>query len=254
MVHILLGITGSVASIKLDELVSQLSQIGEVRVVYTESAAKFTDIKRRSVPVFTFDFGQNAYSESDYNSSCYDPERMLAYGDEHEWMWSKKGDPILHIELRKWADLFVIAPMSANSLAKMVNGISDNLLTSILRAWDFQKPLTIAPAMNTLMWKHPITAIHLNVLESWGVNIISPISKTLMCGDSGIGAMAEVTSIVERVTKIAPRTFSSRYKLKKMLKISAVVLVSFVGIWSYYKLKRLIVGQSSTENSSSNSK
>jgi flavoprotein len=69
-------------------------------------------------------------------------------GDEAEWHeWSKVGDPVMHIELRRWADLFVIAPLSANSLAKMANGMCDNLVTCIARAWDFKRPLLVSVCM-----------------------------------------------------------------------------------------------------------
>jgi phosphopantothenoylcysteine decarboxylase len=68
--------------------------------------------------------------------------------------------------------------------------------TCIARAWDFEKPFVVAPAMNTMMWNHPITNSHLNILKDWGVQCISPISKTLICGDTGIGAMEEVANIV----------------------------------------------------------
>jgi len=66
---------------------------------------------------------------------------------------------VLHIDLAKWADIFVIAPCSANTLAKLAYGICDNLLTSVARAWDADRPLVIAPAMNTHMWTHPHTAV-----------------------------------------------------------------------------------------------
>ena len=65
-------------------------------------------------------------------------------GDEEEWhVWQNKGDPVLHIDLRKWADLLIIAPLSANSLAKMAQGLCDNCLTSVVRAWDFTKPFLV---------------------------------------------------------------------------------------------------------------
>lgn len=68
----------------------------------------------------------------------------ISAGDEDEWhVWQNKGDPVLHIDLRKWADLLVIAPLSANSLAKMAQGLCDNCLTSVVRAWDFTKPLLV---------------------------------------------------------------------------------------------------------------
>ena len=100
--------------------------------------------------------------------------------DEEEWTsWRQRGDPVLHIELRKWADIAIIAPLSANTLAKLSNGIADNLLTSVMRAWDFTKPCLIAPAMNTAMWEHPATNQQLTILRTWGYTIIPPISKTL---------------------------------------------------------------------------
>ena len=111
----------------------------------------------------------------------------------------------------------VIAPLSANTLAKIAGGFADNLLTSIVRAWELPgrhvadgagdgggarrgKPLLVAPAMNTEMWIHPLTAPQLDVLTATlGVTIIDPTSRTLACGDVGVGAMAAVQTIVERV-------------------------------------------------------
>lgn len=66
------------------------------------------------------------------------PKDIEVFTDENEWStWQKRGDPVLHIELRKWADMILIAPLSANTMAKIVNGICDNLLTCVMRAWDF---------------------------------------------------------------------------------------------------------------------
>ena len=66
-----------------------------------------------------------------------------------------RGDPVRHIEFRHWADLLVVAPLDANTLAKFAIGLCDNFLTCLFRAWDFAKPVILAPAMNTLMWDHP---------------------------------------------------------------------------------------------------
>ncbi|RYY36761.1 hypothetical protein EON62_01540 [archaeon] len=95
----------------------------------------------------------------------------------------------------------VIAPLSANTLAKVAAGLCDNLLTCVLRAWDFDggKPILVAPAMNTHMWTHPFTAKHLAVLQELGMHVIPPIAKRLACGDVGHGAMAPVEDIVEAV-------------------------------------------------------
>lgn len=120
------------------------------------------------------------------------------YTDQDEWAsWKSLKDPVLHIELRKWADVFVIAPLDANTMAKIANGLSDNLLTCVVRAWDHSKQLIYAPAMNTFMWEHPHTAKHQNELQQNLAYIeVPPVVKLLACGDYGNGAMAHVTSIV----------------------------------------------------------
>lgn len=123
-------------------------------------------------------------------------------GDEEEWRdWKRVGDPVMHIELRRWADCLVIAPLSANTLAKLAQGFCDNLLTCLVsllfspstgcpiaglrhmtghfciqvRAWDFDRPLVVAPAMNTFMWESPFTAAHLGVLQKLGVSCVPPV-------------------------------------------------------------------------------
>ena len=77
-----------------------------------------------------------------------------------------RDDAVLHIELRKWADVFVIAPLDANTLAKLAVGLCDNCLTCVWRAWDLAKPVVLAPAMNTLMWQHPFTRRHLRAIAA----------------------------------------------------------------------------------------
>lgn len=166
MSNILLGLTGSVASILANELFASLEKLGNLKIICTEKALYF-------VP----------------------PRKHDLYQDSDEWHWKQKGDPILHIELRKWADVFVIAPLSANTLGKIANGLCDNLLTSVARAWDFNKPFVVAPSMNTVMWEHPITETQLETLQFWGVKVVQPQEKTLACGDTGIGAMADIFEI-----------------------------------------------------------
>jgi len=170
---VLFGVSGSVAAIKAPQIVTLLQESGfDVRVISTESAMHFLDPK--------------------------DFENVEFYRDCDEWSaWKGRGDPVLHIELRKWADAMLIAPLSANTLAKLSSGICDNLLTCVARAWDFERPILVAPAMNTLMWNHPVTAAQIRTLKSWGYLEVPPISKTLMCNDTGMGAMAEPKSIVD---------------------------------------------------------
>lgn len=181
---VILGCTGSVAAMKVPEIVGEFSKLTDVEVcvVTTENAKHFFDPSQLSVTY---------------------------YSDQDEWKWCKKGDTILHIELTKWADVMVIAPLDANTLAKLANGICDNLLTCIVRAWDLSRPLIICPAMNTRMWEHPFTAKHLSVLcKELGYQEIPPVFKTLACGDSGLGAMATVESIVRKVDACLPAVIS----------------------------------------------
>ncbi|XP_015728062.1 phosphopantothenoylcysteine decarboxylase isoform X4 [Coturnix japonica] len=117
-------------------------------------------------------------------------------------LWKGRSDPVLHIELRRWADLMVVAPLDANTLAKLANGICDNLLTCVIRAWDLHKPLLFCPAMNTAMWEHPITAQQVEQLKGFGYTEIPCVVKKLVCGDEGRGAMAEVWTIVESVRRV----------------------------------------------------
>ncbi len=179
--NILLGVTGSVAAIKTTDLVKALSAFGNVQIAATKAGSYFIDqLKLR------------------------DPVQPLApvHTDQAEWPEVYNlGDPILHIELRRWASCLVIAPLDANTLAKLANGICDNLLTCVYRAWDFTRPVIVAPAMNTLMWEHPVTAKHLDAIESHSrnVHVIDPVCKKLACSDVGMGAMAPVDWIAQFV-------------------------------------------------------
>lgn len=173
--RVLLAASGSVAAIKFESLCRSFSEWADVRAVATKSSLHFVD--RSSLP-----------------------SGIALYTDDDEWStWKKIGDEVLHIELRKWADILVIAPLSANTLAKIAGGLCDNLLTCIVRAWDYSKPLFVAPAMNTLMWNNPFTERHLQTINQLGIILIPPVTKRLACGDYGNGAMAETSQIYTSV-------------------------------------------------------
>jgi phosphopantothenoylcysteine decarboxylase len=212
MSQLVLGVTGSVAAIRTPALFAALrGQRHRVRVVATESALYFFDPAELTVP---------ASQREDTEPA--DP----VYRDRDEWPGDlyHRGDPVLHIVFRDWASLLVIAPLDANTLAKFALGLCDNFLTCLFRAWDFSKPVILAPAMNTSMWHNPSTARHLGQLlldhgqlsslpDRWSVEtaadhfarhapnliLIPPQSKRLACGDIGMGAMAEVKTIAESV-------------------------------------------------------
>ncbi|XP_059918024.1 phosphopantothenoylcysteine decarboxylase isoform X2 [Gadus macrocephalus] len=184
--RVLVGVTGSVAALKLPLLVSQLLELPgvEVRVVSTEHAHHFYNPAEISVKVYT---------------------------DKDEWeLWTQRSDPVLHIELRRWADLFVIAPLDANTLGKIASGICDNLLTCVVRAWESSRPLLFCPAMNTAMWNHPITARQIAILKDFGYVEIPCIAKKLVCGDEGLGAMAELSTVINVVKQYLQKSESSR--------------------------------------------
>ena len=200
-VNVILGMTGSVASIKARELITKLAflaapRLPSLKVVATKAAKHF-------------------FNWEELKKDLSSPSVSIEFhSDEEEWRdWKKVGDPVLHIELRRWADILVIAPCSANTLAKLANGLCDDLLSCIVRAWDFKDPnkrLIIAPAMNTMMWESPFTQKHLETLVELGggtmddqkrVQIIGPVEKTLACGDVGNGAMASPEYIARLVAK-----------------------------------------------------
>lgn len=106
-----------------------------------------------------------------------------------------------HIELAKKADLFVLAPASANTLAKLANGLADNMVTAIALALPAETPKLIAPAMNTKMYENPLTQRNLATLKEVGYEEIEPRSSLLACGDIGCGALAELDTIIERIEK-----------------------------------------------------
>ncbi|KAK5583005.1 hypothetical protein RB653_004595 [Dictyostelium firmibasis] len=178
--NLILGLTGSVATIKAKLLVEQSSIHFNIIVIPTETSLKFLSDQ-----------------DLDFISS-----KCKIYKDKDEW--ENHVDLIkrsaLHIDLRNWAHSILISPCSANTLGKIANGLCDNLLSSLIRAWDYKnKPMIIAPAMNTMMWENPFTNKHIETMRSISSNvfIIDPIQKKLFCGDIGMGAMEEVPKIVD---------------------------------------------------------
>lgn len=194
--HVVLISSGSVASIKIPFIVQALLSDPEqrflVQVIATQASSTFYSAEE--VESISVENGMGT--------------RTRVWTDSDEWdNWKQIGDPILHIELRRWADLVIIAPCSANTLAKISQGLCDNLATSFLRALTPETPTFIFPAMNTMMWLHPLTAHQIKIMEEVvGYTVVGPqAGKELACGDTGPGAMTEWKEIVQLVKDQVPR-------------------------------------------------
>jgi phosphopantothenoylcysteine decarboxylase len=188
--NIVLGITGSVAATLTEKLCICLTSEGHaVKVVATNPSLYF-------LPPNTGDRINLTAAGRNYAS-------VDLFRDKDEWPVGgyHKNDPVRHIEFRSWADLLLIAPLSANTLAKMAHGICDNFLSCIARAWPKEKPVVLAPAMNTEMWIDPITEEHLAVMRRrfHNLTVVDPECGLLACGDTGVGAMARIECIVEAI-------------------------------------------------------
>ncbi|KAJ1432808.1 flavoprotein [Ochromonadaceae sp. CCMP2298] len=179
----LIGCTGSVATLKIPELVAELSPHFEIMIICTTNSSFFLE-------------KSELYNEQAWKKFEAAGGWNLVLKDEDEWqMWNSIGHSVLHIEVRRWADIFIVAPASANVISKAASGICDNFVLSVMRAWDFTKPCAMCPAMNTAMWNHPTTRSSLNSLEAWGWEVLGPCEKVLACNEKGKGAMASVQDI-----------------------------------------------------------
>ena len=173
--RILLIVSGGIAAYKSLELVRLLRKSGlAVRAVLTESATQF--VTPLSLGVLTEDH---------------------VYGDMFDL---KEEREIGHIQLSRQADLVVVAPATANILAKMANGIADDLATTLLLATD--KPVLAVPAMNVRMWHHPATRRNIAQLRADGVQIMEPDSGAMACGEYGKGRLPEPEAIAAQITRL----------------------------------------------------
>lgn len=167
---VVLGVSGGIAAYKACALTSKLTQYeAEVKVIMTESATKF-------VSPLTF----QALS------------RNVVYVDTFD---EKDPEKIAHIDIADWADLFVIAPATANVIGKIANGIADDMLTTTLLATE--APVYIAPAMNVHMYAHPAVIENMKKIEGWGYSFIEPGNGYLACGYVGKGRLEEPETIVQ---------------------------------------------------------
>lgn len=170
--RVLLAISGGIAAYKAPELLRALCKAGhEVRCALTPEAERFV-----SALVLQSLSGQSVRRD------------LFDAGEEGE---------IDHIGLADWAELVVVAPATANLMAKMAHGLADDLVTAVLLAT--RAPVLLAPAMNVNMWSHPATQTNLAILRSRGVELVGPDAGELACGWEGLGRMSEPTRIAEAV-------------------------------------------------------
>ena len=172
--NILLGVTGGIAAYKIANLASMLKKQGaNVKVIMTENACQF-------ITPMTF-------------------ETLTAqkvYTDTFDRNFEFKVD---HIELGKWADVFLIAPATANVIGKLANGIADDMLTTTALA--MRCPIVVSPAMNTTMFENKVVKHNIMKLRTYGMDIILPASGHLACGDSGAGKMPEPEMLLEYIKR-----------------------------------------------------
>ena len=173
--EIVLGVTGGIAAYKSVEIVSRLRHLGaSVHVIMTKNAAEF-------VTPLTF----QTLSANQVVTNTFDAPEY----------WN-----VEHVALAKLAEVFVIAPATANILAKMANGIADDMLSTTVLAT--KAPILVAPAMNTGMWMAEATKQNVKTLKERGVRMIGPENGILACGDEGTGRMSEPETIVEEIRRI----------------------------------------------------
>lgn len=167
--RVVVGITGGIAAYKAAELVRELRKGGaQVRVAMTEAATHF-------VGPTTF----QALSGEPVRTSLWDEAAEAAMG---------------HIELARWPTAVVIAPATANTLAKLAHGLADDLVSTLCLATD--APVAVAPAMNRLMWAHPATRANMDTLRGRGVLVLGPDAGDQACGEVGEGRMVEPDTIL----------------------------------------------------------
>lgn len=183
---IVLGICGGVAAYKSTYLVRELAKLGaRIRVVMTESAQQFIS-----------PLSLQALGAEEVRLDLFDLQAERAMG---------------HIELARWADYLVIAPATANCLAKMAQGIADDLLSTLYLV--AETPVLVCPAMNRSMWAHPATQANCELLIARGVIFVGPALGSQACGEEGLGRMVEVDGIINALRLVGVKHLLSGKRL-----------------------------------------
>ncbi|MEN9527241.1 MAG: hypothetical protein RLY56_1192 [Pseudomonadota bacterium] len=188
--RIVLGVSGGIAAYKAPDLVRRLRERGaEVQVVMTAGAQRF-------VTPTTF----QAVAGREVRAELWDPAAEAAMG---------------HIELARWADLILLAPATADLIARLSSGRADDLLTTLVLATEAK--VALAPAMNRLMWSHPATQANIAILRHRGVDVLGPGRGEQACGETGDGRMLEPLEIVAGVERLLPNEEGAALAGKRVL-------------------------------------
>jgi phosphopantothenoylcysteine decarboxylase len=210
--RVLLCVSGSVAAVKTPEIVNMLLREGcYVDIVFSKAGRFFMDVEYKGETPL------NRLAPALLLRDSTGTKYVETWTDEDEWNTYKRvGDDVVHINLAKRNSVLLIAPLDANTLARISLGLCPNLLTCTVRAWGWSlrqessssslRPIVVAPAMNTQMWYQLITQHHLDTIIKRGARVVSPQVKTLACGDHGKGAMANPKDIVRVVLNAMKNT------------------------------------------------
>lgn len=205
-IHILIGVTGSLHISSVKSIITKLQSLygGRVaiQVIVTPAAEKMIASTASAKDV------KDAKDAKEAHPNLREKEphpNLRIWHDADEWdTWRGRNDPVVHIELRRWADILLIAPMSANTLGKIAMGLCDNLLTNVVRAWNAQYPILVAPAMVAYAYSHPATKHHLKTIreEMKWIEILRPTEKVAgSTGPIGMGGMMPWNEIVDRIVQ-----------------------------------------------------
>ncbi len=181
--NIVVGVSGGIAAYKAADLVSRLSKVHNVRVIMTKDALQFVGCE-------TF--------------------KILSKNEVYVDVFNDEAKP-MHIDIAKWADIFVVAPATANTIAKLASGICDNMLTLAFLASKAKK--LVVPSMNTNMLDNEATQYNIETLKKRGIDILEADYGMLACGDIGKGKMPHVDRIIDRIDYILSKKDLKKYKI-----------------------------------------
>lgn len=223
--HVLLGCTGSLGTTKIRSLITKIENCYGGRQSFEKKLSIHVILTYTAERIIS---GQIKQINSSSNASKENKESLIkgihnffpphvhVWTDADEWsIWRTRTDPVLHIELRRWADVLIVAPLTANSLSKIALGLCDNLLTCVIRAWNTQYPIIVAPLMVNYSYSNVITKRHLEFIKNsmpW-IEVLKPVEKVFgSYGEIGMGGMSTENEITARLKDIMKQKFGLQEK------------------------------------------